>query len=354
MDAMIKEACYELINYPRRDIKYNLKNMAKKLLKRGYMPPDYINWPNGLIALGLMEYYKKSADEEVLNCLKEYFDRWLFKGGSIYFLDDALSGEVLIYLYEKTGEQRYKEGIDKIYQYLCNALKDEEGSFVYRPSQKNKHILADMIGMVCPFLCSYSRVFIDPKASLTAYTQIENFMNNSMDPESGLPYHGYEKSKELCYGNVGWGRAVGWLMMGMSGLIYHCSDDELALTKVNKVKEDFEKLTRCVLNLQKAEGGFAWQINLSKGHTDTSATAMILASIVRAYSSKNISEEEKIRYENEFLPGIKRGYEFLQGFVSDGKVFDAEAECLGFGMYPQIYGSYPWSLGSTIYLGALL
>lgn len=354
METMFREASYELMNYPNRNIKYRIKNLLKKILKRGYMPKDYINWPNGLLALGILQYALKNNDNEAWECLRNYFDRWIDKGARLYFIDDALSGEVLIALYEKTGDEKYRPYIDSIYDYIKKTIKDEEGTLVYRPSLNNKHILADMLGMVCPFLCSYGQRFGVLEASELAYLQIDNFLKNALDSESGLPYHGYDKSKGLSYGIIGWGRAVGWIMMGMSGLLYYCSEDGLPLSKVNDIREKFNLLTRNVLNLQHEYGGFSWQLSALKDHCDTSATAMILSSIVRAYSAEGISAEMKEMYENEFLPEIRKGYDYICGYVSDGKVFDCEAECLGFGMYPQVYGSYPWSLGSALYLGALL
>ena len=353
MEKIFKEACYELMNYPNRNMKYRVKNLLKKILKRGYSPADYLNWPNGLLSLGIMEYARKNDSKEAMDILKAYFDRWIDKGSRIYFLDDALSGETLIKLYLSTGDEKYISHINKIYDYLAKALKDSEGSLIYRPSQGNGHILADMIGMVCPFLCLYGRTFNNPEAAQLAYTQIDNFLVNAIDSASGLPYHGYEKSKELSYGIIGWGRAVGWLMLGISGVINY-ADEMLPLSKIMELKKKFYELTRTVMNMQRENGGFAWQLGATKGQLDTSATAMIYTSIVRSYTSKDISLEDKNIYANEFLPEIKKGFEFLMGFVADGKVYDCEAECLGFGMYPQIYGSYPWSVGSMLYLGSLI
>ena len=38
----------------------------------------------------------------------------------------------------------------------------------------------------------------------------------------------------------------------------------------------------------------------------------------------------------------------LNDNIKDGKVYNCSAECMGLGLYPQIYNSYAWSVGPTL------
>ena len=122
MQRMLEEAKYELLHYPKRGLGYKVKRMAKILLGRKVEPKDPINWPNGLLAKGLMDYYlqNKNSEEarEILDCLKKYYDRWIKRGMKLHYLDDAFSGMALIDLHQITGEEKYKAAADKIMQVL--------------------------------------------------------------------------------------------------------------------------------------------------------------------------------------------------------------------------------------------
>jgi len=45
-----------------------------------------------------------------------------------------------------------------------------------------------------------------------------------------------------------------------------------------------------------------------------------------------------------------KGTKSLYKITIDGNVVNCSGECQGFGMYPQIYGTYPWAQGMTLAL----
>ena len=74
MKEMLREAEYELLHYPQRTFGYYLKRTVRRLLGRKVEPLDPINWPNGLLTIGLMDYYKRHRNSEearqIQDCLK--------------------------------------------------------------------------------------------------------------------------------------------------------------------------------------------------------------------------------------------------------------------------------------------
>jgi rhamnogalacturonyl hydrolase YesR len=93
---------------------------------------------------------------------------------------------------------------------------------------------------------------------------------------------------------------------------------------------------------QLENGMYAWQLGAKEGPLDTSATAMILYAIARGL-------------ENDILIGIHRsrmlrGKEALMEAVQEGKIYNCLAECGGFGIYPQRYDAFPWSMGPALSL----
>lgn len=343
MLEMIKEAEEELLHYPKRSAGYLLKRGIKKILGQKVEPLDKINWPNGLLAKALMDYYmqNKNSEEarEIMECLKEYYDRWIRSGHKLYYVDDIFSGITLIDLHQITGEEKYQKAAENMLQYLFHHDRDEAGSFPYRPAQGNGYVFADMIGMVCPFLCKYGRVYGDAAALNLAITQMKNFAAYGMDEKTGLPYHGYQYESGVKYGIIGWGRAVGWLMIGMSESLKYIEETR---PSYEMIKQTYRRLVDKVEAYQLEGGLYSWQLGAKEGPVDTSGTAMILYSIADALENKILIGIHKSR--------MVRGQDALWNSVKEGKVPGCLAECQGFCMYPQVYGAYPWSLGPAISL----
>ena len=346
MQEMVREAKWELIHYPERNPGYYVKKAIKRLAGKPVEPPDKINWPNGLLAWALADYYMehKNSEEalEIRNVLKKYYDRCINGGRKLYYLDDACSGMALIDLHQITGEEKYRQAACEITEYLYFHEKDVMGSLSYRPKQGNNYIFADGIGMVCPFLCKFGSIYNDKNAIKLAVTQIQNFINFGMDGKTGLPYHGYQYESGIKYGIIGWGRAVGWLMLGMSESLAYMKTEE---SGYEMLKQSYRHLVDKAEAYQLENGLYGWQLTAREGPVDTSATAMILYSIARALDRKVLIDIHKSR--------MLRGREALLSHVKEGKVDDCLAECQGFSMYPQVYGTYPWSLGPALSLFVL-
>ena len=346
MLEMIKEAQQELLHYPERSMGYYVKRRLKLIMGRGAEPIDKINWPNGLLAKGLIDYYigHKNSDQarEIREVLQAYFDGWIKNGHKMYYLDDALSGMALIELHQITGEERYRQAADEMMRFLSFHITDKAGSLLYRPNQKNGFVFVDSIGMICPFLCKYGHTYGDAKAIGLAVTQIQNFVDFGMDGKTGLPYHGYKFEDGLKYGIIGWGRAVGWLMIGMSESLAFMDETS---PDYEYIKQIYRRLVDKVESYQLENGLYCWQLGAKEGPVDTSATAMILYSIAQSLNMKVLIGIHRSR--------MLRGREALLGMVKEGKLDNALAECQGFSLYPQVYGAYPWSLGPALSLFAV-
>ena len=122
---MEKEAIQELLHYHEKSSKQKAKDLIKKAAGRYVPPEDLIFWPTGLLANALAENLDRWENKEnVMDALRTYFDRWIAKGMPIYYVDDVLCGVALIILYEKTGEEKYRTGADKMAEYLFRLEQD--------------------------------------------------------------------------------------------------------------------------------------------------------------------------------------------------------------------------------------
>ena len=143
-------------------------------------------------------------------------------------------------------------------------------------------------------------------------------------------------------------------MMGMSGCLRAADIKERKImagqsvnledrNEMSELKQYYDDLANVLIDYQREDGLWGWNIADTDSQTDTSASAMILYSLSRYPMDK---ENAGISGTSEVL---QRGMYGLERYITkDGKVMQCQAECGGFGIYPEKFSSYPWSIGMTL------
>ncbi len=358
---MEQEAVYEMLHYHEKNIRQKMKDTVKRAAGRYVPPKDMIFWPSAMLANSFTEWGTERERKKAVPALQKYFDRWIEAGMPLYFVDDVLAGVSLIDLYLDTKEEKYKTGADRMAEYLYGLEEmeaDEKGSIPYRPSHKNKHIYADGAGMTGSFLIKYGAAFRSVHGIQSGWRQMQNMFLFGMDEKTGLPYHGFRYENKIKYGIIGWGRAAGWLLMGLSrGLCCikesvkegsgqeEGTEEWKAACRIayGEMEAAYRKLINAAGSYQKENGAFPWQLGAPEGPEDSSATAMI--AYAAAMEAQWNDRQEK---RGNGMRLAEKAAEYLAGQEKDGKIYNCLAECMGFSEYPQYYGAYPWSLGPAL------
>ena len=337
---------YDLFHYPQTGKKEQLKYLIKRLLRPGHTPKkDPFFWPQALFTQAL-----EAAGE--LESLVSYYDSWKKSGMNIYHPDNVMNGYSLVYVYEKTGNVKYKEMMDRIYRYVCSYYGEYGQTFPYRRNHPT-HVYVDGLGMVVPFLCRYGAVFGIPEAVALGQGLLLEFLEKGMDETTGLPYHGYDLKTGVKYGIIGWGRAAGWLLLAMA--------DSVEYMKTGKEKERivtaFQKLAKDCFAYLQTTGYFCWQLSAVEGPVDTSATAMIGYAIAKGKNKAFLRcdcemDEMMGKTITKDRLSIKEALDRVERALAlsfrEGRVYDCSGECEGYARYPQSYGAYPWSNGPCL------
>lgn len=334
IDFGISEIKRDICTYPSFGSKEKLKRAIKNAMRRGEETVDRFFWPHAMMVDVLWRYYEQSGDQKSFTLITKYYQKHLGDLNSIKYPDTVMNGYRLIDLYEKTGKSEYKLAIDKMAEYLLDVPRATDESILYRANQKEQ-VYADTIGMVVPFLFRYGALVEDSRYTELAIKQLDNFMQQGMDAESGLPYHAYNATTKLKQGIIGWGRAMGWILMGIAdGISYVGSEHKEQL--INMIEE----ILPSVVKYQRADGLFSWQLQAVDGPEDISATCMILSSIKTMLSQGLINSN----YQEVIDKGMKAIIE------QSGAYNKCLAECEALSCYPQVYGVYPWGTASIVRL----
>ncbi len=289
--------------------------------------------PMASLSIALEYGFLRTHDNTILDVLAQYFEKWDKTGNHIYFIDQIMNGYTLLFLYEGNSDDRVRERIRIMYKYLKEYPRTSSGGFPYR-IKNPETVLVDYLGMICPFLSRLGKDFNCEEASNLATRLLQDFLCNGLDAKTGLPYHGFRSDTLEKLGVIGWGRGVGWLLIGLIDSLAYLdrSSDEFQL-----LSEKFKVIIDSTLSYQDEEGYFKWMLPAYEGHIDTSATAMIGYSVKRGIDL-NILESGYIINAENALKAILISTE-------DGLIFDSLADCQGIGMYPQKYEWNRWGQG---------
>ena len=321
-----------------------LKDTAKSIMGRSVRTKDPMFWPAGMLLLGLISAAEDEAVRPVaLNAIHAHTNKWLSDyGGQIDYVDDALAGFCFVRAYEYTNDPLYKEAADKMAEFIAKSPRDNDGSVIYNPGRNSTNIFADGVGQVSMFMAAYKKIFgegdiaISAGGKLSASAQLKSFRAHGFDEKSRLNYHGYSIDEAAKKGLLGWGRAFGWLFMGVC---------ESALNP--EEGEDFDVmawyrlLCNTALDYQRLDGGWSWQLQAVDGHIDMSATGMIAYSIARGVKSEILKGDG-------WVNALDKAQKCMLSHTVDGKVMDALSSCDDFGVHYQTYGNYPWGQGAVL------
>ena len=319
-----------LREYEKAPLKQQIKNTLYPLLGRTPVRHDMVFWPAGLLLLGLIECGRTRT-------AADYIRKWSDKGAKLSKVDDALTGYAILRLIE-AGHHDLMPFADRIADFIINAPADDLGSVIYGSGGRNRWIYADGAGQTSLFLIEYGILCGNDACIKKGLLQISNFLEFGMDAASGLPYHGYDLDSGISMGIIGWGRAAGWLLMGMQAAV-KCSGME---STAESLIPEIEAFIRAVFSFQREDGLFSWQLQAMKGYADSSCSAMITWSAEKI--RENLKEKEAPVQDGAML----KAYPALLGTISEGRVLGALAECIDFAQYRQSYGCYPWGQGAVL------
>lgn len=314
---------------------WRLSRVVRRRLGR---PDGALSWPVGLglLCLNSQASPLRSVELSILNQALEGFERqtaihvdW---GGVLY----AALG-----VYESRGDVEAIDRVERIVRPLVNRLGAAEGEISYAANRDE--ILIDTIGMICPMLARLGRITGRDRYREIALMQLERFLDRSIDAETGWPWHGYRRVSGERLGLPGWGRGLGWLVLGMV-------DTTLEVSNTSESEKWFDITRSWILRLyecQTADGNWPWLLTDINSRCDTSVTAMLGYSACRFHSHElGRSDAAKLMFERAFLA--------IESMTdARGRVQGSSGEALGWGEYSRKFCNNLWVQGPAVALQLL-
>ena len=186
------------------------------------------NYEQGLMLQAMKQMFLYSGEDKYYDYIKQNIDQLVQDDGSIrtyrvdeFNLDQITPGRAVLYLYQVTGDKKYKIAVDTLRHQLANQPRTKSGGFWHKQIYPYQMWL-DGLYMAEPFYAEYSREFDCTKDFDDIAHQFELVYKKTRDPKTGLLYHAWDESKEQKWANSEtgqspnfWGRSMGWYAMAL-------------------------------------------------------------------------------------------------------------------------------------------
>lgn len=167
-------------------------------------------------------------DEKYSDYARAYIDYFVQEDGTInghklsdYNIDRIRPGLNILHLYKRTGEEKYLVAVETLVSQMETHPRTESKGFWHKKIYPWQMWL-DGIYMAHPMLTEYASEFDKPEWFDDLAFQIQLIYEKTLDPETGLLYHGWDESREQRWSNPEtgqsehfWSRAMGWYVMAI-------------------------------------------------------------------------------------------------------------------------------------------
>lgn len=317
-------------------------------------------YQESVVLRGMEELLKTTGDKKYYDYIKKHTDYYVNDDGTIrtynmynYSIDDIPMGRIVLFLYKKTGEQKYLKAAQLLNRQLEGMPRTHEGGLWHKAIYPWQMWL-DGLYMGQPFNAEYAKMFKkDPAAFDDITNQFVWMEKHARDDKSGLLYHAWDESKGMKWSDdvTGksphfWSRGMGWYAMALAEVPDFMPEQHPGR---EKLKEIFVRLAAALQKYQDPASGVWWQItdslNAPGNYLEASASCMFVYALAKGVRMGYLPAS--------YLETAKRGFEGIKKqFIetdANGQV-NLKNICRGAGLGNNPYrdGSYRYYLSEPI------
>lgn len=285
-------------------------------------PMTHWRYYDGFFMYSLYKIYERIEKPEYLEYIKTWADLnvpvMLQEDEEFRSLDDMYPGLVMLCLFEKTGDNKYKKVAEKIRKTLETYPRTKDGGF-YHSVKRTGELWLDGLYMANVFLAKYGQVLGDEKNNFKeAINQLIVYTDKLKDKKTGLYYHAYKETghreffdEKTKHSNEFWGRSIGWTVMAMAEILDIIPED---FPKCDEIVSRFKSIVKALIPYQDTETGLWYQVidktENPRNWLETSCTAMFSYGIAKAVHDGNL-DDSYLKYAIKGYNGIAENKIFV-------------------------------------------
>lgn len=338
--------CIEAQNSENQPLEWSKKMASSVMSRRPLIAPNDWTYTTGTVLRAFEELWVRTGDSTYFNYIKTNIDDCVRSDGSIrdynmydYNIDMIKNGSILLFLYNKTGEEKYKNAADILRQQLEDHPRTSDGGFWHKERYTDQMWL-DGLYMGTPFYAHYAGMFNEPESFDDVAKQFLLIEEHCKDPETGLYYHGWEEvndtsglspgrhqewsDPETGHSPAFWGRAIGWFSMALVDVLDYLPQDHENRDDIIRI---LRNLSAAMADFQDEETGVWWQVvdqgNREGNYLESSVSTMMLYTVAKGIRKGYLDEDQ-------FRPMVEKAYNgILEQFIeeNDDSTLDLTQTC---------------------------
>lgn len=275
------------------------ERMAETLQRRYPDPDDYPfrSWcyAQGFMLWGFIRLYEKTGEDRYRDYVLRYCDEHVSDEGEIrgysgISLDDIMAGSVLVWAWQQTQEERYRTACRRIRHAFDDYPRNPDGGF-WHGRHLNGEMWVDGLFMGLQFLARFGVVIEDREYCLTeAVRQLKIVFARCEKDGTGLLYHAYSARRGTPWAHAVsgrshevWSEGLGWYAMVLVDVLGMLPKD---FPGYDDLHMQMEKLFAALARVQDDLSGLWFQVvdkvrDPGNWH-DTSGSAMFLYAFRKA------------------------------------------------------------------------
>ena len=245
-------------------------------------------YEQGLMLEAFRQMGKQSGDQRYYDFIQKNLEHYIGDDGSIrtyklsdYNLDMIAGGRALLFLMDRTGQQKYRKAAELLRRQLKEQPRTHEGGFWHKKIYPYQMWL-DGLYMAEPFNAACAVQFKEPQEFNDIADQFVFVYRHTRDSATGLCYHGWDESKTQQWADPStghspsfWGRAMGWYVMGLVDVLDYFPEDHPRRGELVRILQD---VCSALLKYQDSATGIWYQV-VDQGarpgnYLESSASAM--------------------------------------------------------------------------------
>ncbi|AHM63389.1 hypothetical protein D770_25730 [Flammeovirgaceae bacterium 311] len=301
---------------------------------------------NSIILHGMEKIYLNTRNPEYLTYIQAFVDSFVDEDGKISALKAELDGihpgMLCLFLYEETGDKKYKVAATKMRNYLLGTAsssiifnKTPDGGYWHKNNDHYNDVMTiDGAYMANPFLVKYGIMFNDSLSIETATFQTLLVASRTFNIDSHLPYHGWDYRKNKSWANTitgtsteVWSRSIGWFSMALADMLESLPPTHKDFQNLLYL---YQRLAIGIRNTQNNNDGLWYQLinhkELPGNYPETSGSGMIIYALQKGITNGWL--------DVSYLEVTEKGWNGLKTFISlytDGKPL-IKSFCPGMGI----------------------
>ncbi|MEG8947468.1 glycoside hydrolase family 88 protein [Rosettibacter firmus] len=299
-----------------------------------FMTSKKWNYEQGLMLETLRKMFYYTEEQKYFDFIKGNLEQYIDEKGNIntyklsdYNIDNIKPAGAVLFVYQVTGEEKFKIAVDTLRKQLDGMPRTKSGGFWHKKIYPYQMWL-DGIYMGQPFYAEYAKVFNRPQDFDDITKQIILIYEKTLDEKTGLLYHAWDESKQQKWADPQtgrsphfWGRAIGWYVMALVDVLDFLPVEHPDRQKIiNILNNVCEALLKVRDNKSKVWYQVLDQGNREGNYLEASATLMYIYAFAKGYNNGYLPEkfikEAKVSFKGalkEFVKLDKDGYYNLYG-----------------------------------------